>query len=126
MGKRGKRLVALAAVAAIWFGSLFACSQGTEVEERSTLVLSESEISLEVGESYVLTAELKGTKAKTAFHWRSGDVAVATVNENGLVFAVAEGETTVTAQSAENTASCKIIVLNAEMRKKRAEVVQSI
>lgn len=114
MVKRGKRLLSLAVVAAVWFGSFFACSRGEEVEERSTLVLSESEIVLTIGESYVLTAELKGARIKAELRWRSCDGEIATVNENGLVYAVAEGETTVTAQSKENTASCKIIVLKTE------------
>lgn len=78
------------------------------------IVLSETEKTVNEGETFTLTATVNPADATNpAIEWSSSDVAVATVDENGVVTAVAEGEATITATSVADpakTASCKVVV----------------
>ena len=44
--------------------------------------------------------------------WTSSNPAVATVNANGTVHAVAAGEATITAQAGDKSATCKVTVID--------------
>ncbi len=78
------------------------------------IVLSETEKTVNEGETFTLTATVNPADATNpAIEWSSSDVAVATVDENGVVAAVSEGEATITATSVADptkTASCKVVV----------------
>jgi len=71
---------------------------------------------LKAGESFTLTAELTPDRAThKVVHWASSNEAVATV-ENGVIVAVAEGETVISATADDNalfTASLRIYVIAA-------------
>ena len=79
-----------------------------------TITLDKTEISLEATETATLIAtvlpELTTNKSVT---WTSSNEAVATVDENGVVTAVAVGEATITATTVDDSnlsASCKVTV----------------
>ena len=74
--------------------------------------LSESEKKLNVGKSFTITATAKPEDAfNRTVTWSSSDPSIATVDENGTVTAIAEGEAIITAESADGvTAECKVTV----------------
>ena len=74
--------------------------------------LSEIEKKLNVGKSFTITATVKPDNAwNRTVTWRSSDPSIATVDENGTVTAIAEGEAIITAESADGvTAECKVTV----------------
>lgn len=84
------------------------------IVEVTEITLSETEKVLTEGETFTLTATVNPADATNpAIEWSSSDVAVATVDENGVVTAVAEGEATITATSVADPAkfaSCKVVV----------------
>ena len=84
------------------------------IVEVTEITLSETEKALTEGETFTLTATVNPADATNpAIEWSSSDVAVATVDENGVVTAVAEGEATITATSVADPAkfaSCKVVV----------------
>ena len=75
-----------------------------------SIELDKTSIDLVEGDSETLTATVKPDNAtdKTVT-WNTSDSAIATV-ENGKVFAVKEGETTITAKAGDKSATCKVIV----------------
>ncbi len=79
----------------------------------STVSITTSKTTISTGYSQQLTADvLPGYATNTNICWTSSNPAVATVNETGLVTAVSEGTTTVTATSVDGakTASVQITV----------------
>ena len=76
------------------------------------LVLNYSSSTLKVGETLQLAATL--TDGSTpSLTYTSSNAAVASVSENGLITASAEGEATITVSAGDDvTASCKIVVNN--------------
>ena len=74
--------------------------------------LSDSEKKLNVGKSFTITATVKPDNAwNRTVTWRSSDPSIATVDENGTVTAIAEGEAIITAESADGVkAECKVTV----------------
>ena len=82
-----------------------------------TGVTLKTTLTLYASDSSILTATVNGTNltdADKAVSWKSSEVTVATVSENGQVRAVAEGETTITATAkADSTksATCTVKVL---------------
>ena len=74
--------------------------------------LSESEKKLNIGKSFTITATVKPDNAwNRTVTWSSSDPSIATVDENGTVTAIAEGEAIITAESADGvTAECKVTV----------------
>ena len=82
-----------------------------------TGVTLKTTLTLYASDSTILTATVNGTNltdADKAVSWKSSEVTVATVSENGQVRAVAKGETTITATSkADSTksATCTVKVL---------------
>ena len=78
----------------------------------SGIVLNETSKTLYIGETITLRATVTPSNAdedKTVT-WTSDKPAVASVDENGLVTAKAEGEATITAKAGNKTATCKITV----------------
>ena len=84
----------------------------TAIVAVESVTLGKTELALVVNEADVtLTATVKPDDAtdKTVT-WTSDKPAVATVNANGTVHAVAEGEATITATAGDKTATCKVTV----------------
>lgn len=105
---RKKWLIALALC------SIFpACGQGLEVEERAHLELNYTEIELGIGESLRLVPTLKHTDVAPMYSFYSSDSAVAKVDQDGVVIAIAEGRATVRVQTSEHTATCGVKVVKA-------------
>ena len=78
----------------------------------SAIELSESDKKLNVGKSFTITATVKPDNAwNRTVTWSSSDPSIATVDENGTVTAIAEGEAIITAESADGVkAECKVTV----------------
>ena len=74
--------------------------------------LSESEKTVFVGDTFTITATVKPEDAfNRTVTWSSSDPSIATVDENGTVTAIAEGEAIITAESADGVkAECKVTV----------------
>ena len=79
------------------------------------VTLSQNEGILNVGKSVTLTATVTPEEiaADTTVTWSSSDEAVATVDSNGKVTAVATGNATITATAGEKSATCDITVQKA-------------
>ena len=79
------------------------------------VTLSQNEGILNVGKSVTLTATVTPEEiaADTTVTWSSSDEAVATVDSNGKVTAVAAGNATITATVGEESATCDITVQKA-------------
>jgi len=88
-------------------------------DEIKSITLDKRNITLYTGDennTYTLVATIEGgSQASQAVTWTSANPAVATVDENGKVTAVAEGSTKVTATAADGkTAEVTVNVLQAE------------
>ena len=92
-----------------------ACSEATtEQGERPVNVSIEpNELALTIGDAATLTAsafDAKQRRIETTFTWSSGNPAVATVTSTGVVSAVGQGGTIVTARAGAAIGSMKITV----------------
>lgn len=89
--------------------SLLLCSCG-EVKIES-ITLSKNAAELKEGESVTLSAVVAPENATERYGWKSADEGVATVDENGVVTAVAPGNTNILAVSESGkTAACSVTV----------------
>ena len=86
--------------------TLVACKRN----EVTSVLLSETDVVLSVGETVQLAAQVAATKDAAEFlpAWRSEDEAVATVTSGGLVTAVAPGDTYVTVTAGGVEARCRV------------------
>ncbi|MDR0768873.1 MAG: leucine-rich repeat protein, partial [Dysgonamonadaceae bacterium] len=80
-----------------------------------TLTLNKNEVELYIGSSETLTATVSPDNATNqSINWSSNDESVATVNDDGLVYAVSVGMAWITATSIENSGiiadSCLVTV----------------
>ena len=81
-----------------------------EASAAETLALDQTDVSIsEKDQTVTLTATLTPEGSEGTVTWASSDEAVATVDQNGVVTAVAPGEATITA-SLENGASAQCVV----------------
>lgn len=88
--------------------------EGTKEDEINveSVVLSKTELSLNVGNTYTLVATVTpGNATNKSLKWSSSNEKVATV-ENGIVRAISEGTTTITVKTVDGgyTATCEVIV----------------
>ena len=75
------------------------------------ITLNKESLSLEEGETATLTASPTPSDAELGtIVWSSSDESIATVNQEGLVTAVAAGSATITATSGSLSASCAVTV----------------
>lgn len=89
--------------------SLLLCSCG-EVKIES-ITLSKNAAELKEGESVTLSTVVAPENATESYGWKSADEGVATVDENGVVTAVAPGNTNILAVSESGkTAACSVTV----------------
>ena len=82
-------------------GLLFSSNNEVRIE------LGKTRIEIKVGESIQLEANASDDSKVS---WKSEDRNIATVDENGWVFGVSDGTTTVIAYKGKIEASCKVIV----------------
>lgn len=81
------------------------------VPEVTGVTLSAATATLTEGEIFQLTAKAEPANASTTFKWSSSDTKIATVNESGLVSAVAAGTAIITVATANGkTATCSVTV----------------
>ena len=100
---------------AILMEDLKAETKVTVTTKVDSVTLSQNEGILNVGKSVTLTATVTPEEiaADTTVTWSSSDEAVATVDSNGKVTAVATGNATITATAGEESATCDITVQKA-------------
>lgn len=81
--------------------------------EASEIILSETEFSLEKGQTYQLSAIVNPPEASPELMWHSSNEDILKVNSDGMVTAVATGDATVTVSAADNpsiNAVCSVTV----------------
>ena len=95
---------------------LFACTQKEEVPKEipvDSVTISQPAAELKVGETLQLRANVSPSQASNAkVSWSSSRQAVATVSDDGLVVAVAEGGTTIYATAGSKRDQCEITVIS--------------
>jgi len=75
------------------------------------ITLNESSVSLMVGDTWQLTAEIQPENADNrTVSWESSDNGTATVDESGLITAIAVGEAVITATVEDKSATCTVTV----------------
>lgn len=84
----------------------------TIVNPCTGITLDKDTLTIARGETATLTATVKPADTTDKVVWSSADKTIATV-ENGVVTAVGQGETTITAACGDKTASCKVTVTKA-------------
>ena len=94
------------------WGGQFDVYYGSESETgdpipETTITLSPTNLSLYVGETGTITASTNSSQSIT---WSSEDTAIATVNSSGVVTAISEGTTDITASIDTVTESCTVTV----------------
>jgi hypothetical protein len=84
----------------------------TPIIEVTDITLNPQILSLDQDQTYQLTVTVTPNNA-TNYNvtWSSDDTSIATVDANGLVTAVAEGTTTITATIGNVTATCEVTTL---------------
>ena len=76
-----------------------------------TIILNSTDLNLNVGETFTLTATVLPEDATDkSVVWSSGNDAIATVDGNGTVTAVQSGETVIRATSGTVSAECRVVV----------------
>ena len=91
------------------------CTITVKAKVASLTISGDDTRTIQVGTSVKLTASVKPSNANQEVTWTSSSPEIATVDENGNVKGIKEGETTITAASKENPeikATCKIVVEN--------------
>ena len=87
------------------------CQITVSYPEITSFTLSQDEVTLsQVGDTITLTATITPEIPGLQPTWTSSDNNVATVDANGVVTAVAQGECTITANVLGHSASCHVIV----------------
>lgn len=73
--------------------------------------LNKSVLSIAKGQTEPLTATLSPEDADSSITWSSSDKSIVTVDQNGLVTAIAAGKATITATAEGHSASCQVTVV---------------
>ncbi len=96
------------------YGSSVRCvKDDSELISVETVTLGMTELTLEGGETYTLTASITPSTAnhKNA-HWYSDNSAIVSVDQNGQLTAKSSGTTTITAMAGMQTAKCRVTVIS--------------
>lgn len=89
----------------------YAADAPSEIVDVTAVELNKTELALDLEEVELLSATVSPEDATDpSVTWESSDETVATVNENGLVTAIAEGTATITAKAGEKSATCAVNV----------------
>jgi len=93
---------------------LFACKEEhPDSVPVSSITISQPAAEMIVGEIVQLKATILPNNATDkTIYWASSKQSVATISENGLLTAIAEGQSTITATAGGKTASCHVSVSN--------------
>lgn len=87
------------------------CKENDSVIVVSDVKLDKSALELTIGETYQLVATVVPDDADNkTVTWSSEDIDVASVDEDGLVTAISQGETTITAMAGDKKDICKVSV----------------
>ena len=116
---RNPRFIRFALLLFLFILPVFCSCAGVEEETQDSMHfrLSRDEITLCVGEEYILTLIKTPADGKiTLVKWRVQDPRIASA-EGGKIVAIACGETFVSAQTKEYTFSCKVTVVKKESEK---------
>ena len=106
-----KKFLILTALATFMIASCEPEESTTEPVAVEGIELNETSVTILVGETYRLTAAIFPENAETqTVVWESSDTSIATVDETGLVKAVAAGETVITASAEDKSATCSVTV----------------
>ena len=102
-------------VALILFQVLFSCTekeQEPQVIPVDSVSINQSSASLSIGETLQLTASVLPSAATNKdISWSSGNQSVASVSSSGLVTALSEGTTTITATADGKKGECTVTVV---------------
>jgi len=99
-------------MAAVLFTSCGEEPDNPQIKEVTSIELNKTTLTLEVGQSEALTANvLPADATDKSVTWTSSDASVASV-ANGVVTAKAVGTATITAKAGNKTATCVVSVLN--------------
>ncbi len=106
-----KKMIAIC-LAIVLCISLAACQQKDPVVHPEAVIMEKGETTLEVGQEETLVAVVDINATDRTVTWSSSNPAIATVDANGKVTAVAAGEAsiTVTTNDGGKTDSCKVTV----------------
>ena len=115
--KRRRGYIALALAGILTFGSISACGNSDNPtndnnDQNLTLEISASKSELTVGES--LTIELKTNGDKTKVTFVSSDSSVASISNDGVVLALKEGTTTISAKLNDKESNKLIITVKSK------------
>lgn len=97
---------------AIVFSFVLSCGESEQIIDVKSVSISQVSADLSVGESLQLKADILPKSATDKdLHWASSKPSIASVTQDGLVFALAEGSTSITATSSNGVfGSCSITV----------------
>ncbi len=107
-------LAILMALTLVSFAFAAACSDNASNGKTSaveSLRLSETDITLELGEEHTLTAALMPEGAEATVAWSSENAEIASVSEAGVVKAVKVGTTVITATAENASDFCQVTVV---------------
>ena len=93
--------------------ALLACDKNTREQEIivSSVSLSQTTVEMLIGETVQLTATILPSNASDkSVTWTSSKQSVAAISNNGLITAIAEGQSTITASSGGKSATCLVTV----------------
>ncbi len=83
----------------------------TDPKPVESVTLNKTELTLEIGGSETLEATVLPAEAEQAVSWTSNKEETASVDENGKVTALQEGEAVITVTAGDKTAVCTVTVL---------------
>ena len=87
------------------------CAISVDYPDVASVTLDNSEITVIVGKTFQLLATVLPETARQDLYWKTSDASVATVDDNGLVEALAQGTTIISAVSYNGIiAECKVNV----------------
>ena len=90
---------------------LFACTQEEQEVLVESISLNQSSVELEIGKTLQLTPTISPSTATAKdLTWSSSKSSVASVNSSGLVTAISEGTTTITASADGKKGECSVTV----------------
>ena len=122
--RRWERYVMLASIViAVCLGSIFSANAASKIKSKS-VTINTSKVTVGVGDIVTLDAIMKPTNSTDTISWSSSQKSVAVVNKYGVVTAVSEGSTTITAKtSSKKTAKCVVTVKKTLSEKEISDLI---